>query len=129
LAAVAAGCGGESDKNARGTCQGRLLDRASAGVVVRMFESGKLGSRTLVQRELGESFQGMPGGSPTEQRRLGARFFDASGHLIPYDRLSSDQQSAFNNFMYLNGRVHSLTLDAQERADDAARARFDELCS
>ena len=127
LVVLAAGCGGSSSNADKGRCQGRLLDQASASVVSRMFAQGKLGSKVLVERELGRSSSGVAVSEKT-LHRLGSRFFDSNGRLLPYTRLTTRQKSAFNDWMYRNDRVHSLSLEAQERANDAARARFDQVC-
>src|SRR5262249_50979477 len=102
LAVLAAGCGGTSATD-RGMCQGRLLDRANAAAVDRMFAAGKLGTRTQVQQELGRSAS-FGYTQPKQLLRFGAKFFDANGRLKPYDRLTSRQQGAFNDFMYRNDR-------------------------
>jgi hypothetical protein len=128
LAALAAGCGGgSSSSNEKGRCQGRLLDQASATVVSSLFVQGKLGSKVLVERELGRSSSGVAVSEKT-LHQLGSRFFDANGRLLPYTRLTTRQKSAFNDWMYRNDRVHGLSHEAQDQADDAARARFDQVC-
>ena len=71
---VASGCGGQ-DKEAKQRCRDETYNAAEAAAVGRMYDEGKLGSQTEVERELG-----VPG-------RPGSDYFDAQGHLIPYRRL------------------------------------------
>jgi hypothetical protein len=112
LLAAVSGCGGKSEA-ARVSCRTTLINNANAAVVQRAYADGKLGSRKLVERELG---------------KYGKRFFDESGRMVPYPRLSRSLQGDFNDWMYGNGRVQHLTRAAQLRATERATKRADREC-
>jgi hypothetical protein len=90
-----------------------VINRANAAVVQRYYAEGKLGSRRLVERELGE---------------FGARFFDERGRMVPYPRLNRSLKGDFNDWMYGNGRVQHITRAAQLRATDRATKRAADEC-
>ena len=114
LAVLAAlsGCGGRSEA-ARVSCRTILINEANAAIVQRYYAEGKLGSRKLVEIELG---------------KYGRRFFDGHGRMVPYPRLNRSLQGDFNNWMYGNGRVQHITRAAQLRATDRATKRADDKC-
>ena len=110
--AAASGCGGKSDA-AEVSCRTTLINEANADVVQRYYAEGKLGTRRVVQRELG---------------KYGKRFFGPDGQMIPYHRLPRSLQGDFNKWMYGNSRVQHLTRAAQQRATDQATKRADAEC-
>jgi hypothetical protein len=112
LLAVASGCGGKSEAE-RVSCRTNLINRANAAVVQRYYAEGKLGSRRVVQRELGS---------------LGRRFFHENGRMVPYPQLNRSLQGDFNDWMYGNGRVQHITRAAQMRATRLATQRADDEC-
>jgi hypothetical protein len=126
VAATLSGCGGRSDDEAF-SCRSRLIDPAAFNVVARAFENGKLGSRAQVQAELGRTYA--PASPRRAQLRYGSRYFDDEGHLIPYSKLTQRQRPAMNDFIYVNGRVHAVVREDQQRAIDAAARRADDSCS
>ena len=110
--AAATGCGGKSDAAAV-SCRTTLINQANAAVVQRYFAEGKLGTRRVIQRELG---------------RYGDRFFGPDGRMIPYRRLPQSLQGDFNEWMYGNPRVQRITRSAQQQATDQATKRADSQC-
>jgi hypothetical protein len=112
LVVAACGCGGKSDAE-KVSCRSDLIDRANAAVVQRYYARGKLGSKTVVQRELGQG---------------GAAFFGDGGRMVPYARLSRSRKGQFNRWMYGNPRVLHVTRGAQNQATKEASARADREC-
>jgi hypothetical protein len=111
--AAASGCGGGKSDAADVGCRTALINEANADVVQRYFAEGKLGTRRVVQRELG---------------RYGTRFFGSDGRMIPYRRLGRSLQGDFNEWMYGNPRVQRITRSAQQRATDQATRRAKAEC-
>jgi hypothetical protein len=112
LVVAACGCGGKSDSE-RVSCRAELIDRANAAVVQRYYAEGKLGTRAVVEPELGQD---------------GASFFGDGGSMIAYPRLSRSQQGQFNRWMYGNARVLHVTRSAQRQATRQATERADREC-
>jgi hypothetical protein len=112
LVVAACGCGGKSDAE-RVSCRTDLIDRANAAVVQRYYAQGKLGTRAVVEGELGQD---------------GASFFDDSGRMVSYPRLSRSLQGQFNRWMYGNARVLHATRAAQREATREASDRADREC-
>jgi len=113
LVVAACGCGGGKSDADRVSCRSDLIDRANATVVQRYYAQGKLGTRTVVQRELGQG---------------GAGFFDDGGEMVPYPRLSRSRRGQFNRWMYGNARVLHVTRSAQRQATKDATDRADREC-
>ena len=78
VAALAA-CG--TDKEAKERCIENAYARAEVAVVGRMYDEGKVGTRARWNRALGG-----PG-------RPASSFFDANGHLRPWDELDVDHKN------------------------------------
>lgn len=111
--AAGSGCGGKKSDAAEVGCRTTLINEANADVVQRYYAEGKLGTRRVVQAELG---------------KYGKRFFGPDGGMVPYRRLSRSLQGDFNEWMYGNSRVQHITRTAQQRATDQATKRADSEC-
>lgn len=112
VAGVTLALSGCSDNSkAKEDCLREAYNAAEAAAVAVAYDEGKLGSRKRVESEL----SGPPGG--------GASFFDAAGHLLPYQRLDVAHKNQFIAWMTV-GRVARITED--ERAQ--ARASIDPDC-
>ena len=102
VALALSGCGG-TNKRAKERCLRDASNRSDEAVVEKRYEAGKLGTRKQIERELG-----VPG-------RPGSSFFDANGHLRPYDSLDLAHKNQLVIWMN-TGRVGELTFDARMRA-------------
>jgi hypothetical protein len=82
VAVGAAGCGGDDGNAAtreieRRGCLARAQNVAEAELLARLYEDGKLGTRKQIEDEAGRSF------------------FAPDGRMLPYERMSTQQQLAF----------------------------------
>jgi len=75
---------------------------AEAAVVARFYEQGKLGTRAQNEREIAHP---------------NLRFFDDSGHLLPYDRMSPKAKIIFTQWIALS-RAGDITSDERQEARD-----------
>jgi hypothetical protein len=93
------------------------MNEYGAEVVDRLYAQGRLGSRRLVERELGaDSFN----------QEFGKTFFDRHGALRAYTDLTPTQQGVFNGWMY-GDRIEAAT----DLSEKIARQipRIDRECS
>ena len=82
VAVGAAGCGGDDGSAAtneieRKGCVARAQNVAEAEMLARLYEDGKLGTRKQIEAAAGRSF------------------FAPDGRMLPYERMSAQQQLAF----------------------------------
>jgi hypothetical protein len=80
--AGATGCGGDDGNAAtreieRQGCIARAQNVAEADVLFRLYTEGKLGTREQIEDQAGTSF------------------FTPDGRMLPYERMSTEQQLAF----------------------------------
>jgi hypothetical protein len=113
IAVSLGGCGGGRSEAERGDCAGELMTEAAAAVVARAYAQGKLGTQAEVARSIGSAH---------------APYFTAGNRMIPFPKLSLQQQHAIAFWISHDQRVLAATERAQQRAMDRARVRAAQVC-
>jgi hypothetical protein len=107
VAALLAGCGGDSKKSADLNCLAKLDATARAETVIDLYRRGELGTRAHLEKWAGEKIP----------------FLDGRGRIIPYERMNVHQKLRTDAFTLKVTGMNSKVLLA---VDDAiARARRD----
>jgi hypothetical protein len=100
LAALTAGCGDNGTADAAQVgCRVHAFNRLRAGIAIKYYNRGVLGTRQQIERRLGKN----------------ASFFDAKGRIIPYDRENVYQQTSMNKWVF-SPRVQRVAGKEMERA-------------
>jgi hypothetical protein len=96
-----AACGSHKDASGLSECERAAENRAAVVVVRNAFNAGRLGTPA----QLAVHFEGV--------KR--ARYVDASGKLLPYDRLMADKTVSYDTLVWVN----TLAGPVGQRAHDA----------